>query len=91
MTPSGGVDFKTFIFPGVLAMTVLFTALFSAISIVGVIGRPLLYRAWIFLGLLEAVPVLGGFFFVLLRAGWNTGDQVSSGHPLITRTCRRRR
>ncbi len=31
---SGGVDFKTFMFPGILAMTVLFTALFSAISIV---------------------------------------------------------
>ena len=31
---SGGVNFKTFMFPGILAMTVLFTALFSAISIV---------------------------------------------------------
>jgi ABC-2 type transport system permease protein len=31
---SGAVDFKTFMFPGILAMTVLFTALFSAISIV---------------------------------------------------------
>ena len=31
---SGNVDFRTFMFPGVLAMTVLFTALFSAISIV---------------------------------------------------------
>jgi ABC-2 type transport system permease protein len=31
---SGGVDFRTFMFPGVIAMTVLFTALFSAISIV---------------------------------------------------------
>jgi ABC-2 type transport system permease protein len=31
---SGSVNFKTFMFPGVLAMTVLFTALFSAISIV---------------------------------------------------------
>jgi ABC-2 type transport system permease protein len=31
---SGGVDFRTFMFPGVLAMTVLFTALFSAISVV---------------------------------------------------------
>ena len=30
----GGVNFKTFMFPGILAMTVLFTALFSAISIV---------------------------------------------------------
>jgi ABC-2 type transport system permease protein len=29
-----GVDFKTFIYPGVLAMSVLFTALFSAASIV---------------------------------------------------------
>ena len=31
---SGGVNFKTFMFPGILAMTVLFTSLFSAISIV---------------------------------------------------------
>ena len=31
---SGNVDFRTFMFPGVLMMTVLFTALFSAISIV---------------------------------------------------------
>jgi ABC-2 type transport system permease protein len=31
---SGGVDYRTFMFPGVLAMTVLFTAIFSAISIV---------------------------------------------------------
>ena len=32
MTP--GVDFRTFIYPGVLAMSVLFTAIFSAASIV---------------------------------------------------------
>ena len=31
---SGGVNFKTFMFPGVVAMTVLFTAIFSAVSIV---------------------------------------------------------
>ena len=30
----GSADFRTFMFPGVLAMTVLFTAIFSAISIV---------------------------------------------------------
>lgn len=29
-----GVDFRTFMFPGVLAMTVLFTSIFSAVSIV---------------------------------------------------------
>ncbi len=34
MPSSPGVDFRTFMFPGVIAMTVLFTALFSAISIV---------------------------------------------------------
>jgi ABC-2 type transport system permease protein len=31
---AGRVDFRTFMFPGVLAMTVLFTAMFAAISIV---------------------------------------------------------
>jgi len=36
MMPSAGagIDFRTFMFPGVLAMTVLFTSIFSAISIV---------------------------------------------------------
>jgi ABC-2 type transport system permease protein len=31
---TGGVDLKTFIFPGILGMTVLFTAIFSAASLV---------------------------------------------------------
>ena len=48
----------------------------------GVIDRALLVRAWVFLGLIEAALVLGGFFFVLLRAGWSPGDDVSSGQPL---------
>ena len=48
----------------------------------GVIRRDLLFRAWVFLGLIESVLVLGGFFFVLLRAGWSPGDDVSSGHSL---------
>ena len=34
----------------------------------------MLTRAWLWLGLLEAVLVVGGFFFVLLRAGWSPGD-----------------
>jgi ABC-2 type transport system permease protein len=33
-TQTQGLDFRTFIFPGVIAMSVLFTAIFSAISIV---------------------------------------------------------
>ena len=31
---AGGADFRTFMFPGVVAMTVLFTAIFSSVSIV---------------------------------------------------------
>ena len=53
--------------------------------------RSMLYRAWIFLGLIEAALVLGGFFFVLLALGWSPGDDVSSGHPSTTPTCRRPR
>jgi calcium-translocating P-type ATPase len=48
----------------------------------GVIRRAMLFRAWVFLGLIEAGLVMGGFFFVLLRAGWRPGDEVATGHPL---------
>jgi calcium-translocating P-type ATPase len=48
----------------------------------GVIRGSLLFRAWVFLGAIEAALVLGGFFFVLLRAGWSPGDLVSGGHDL---------
>jgi calcium-translocating P-type ATPase len=40
----------------------------------GVIRRDMLVRAWVFLGGISAVLVLGGFFYVLLRAGWSPGD-----------------
>jgi calcium-translocating P-type ATPase len=48
----------------------------------GVIQKALLQRAWVFLGLIEAVLVLAGFFYVLLHAGWSPGDDVASGSPL---------
>ena len=48
----------------------------------GVITRAMLWRAWGFLGLISAALVLGGFFAVLLHAGWGPGDPVASGHPL---------
>jgi magnesium-transporting ATPase (P-type) len=48
----------------------------------GVVTRALLYRAWLFLGLLASVLVLAGFLFVLLRAGWSPGESTSSGTPL---------
>jgi len=48
----------------------------------GVIRPPMLTRAWLFLGLICAVLAMSGFFFVLLRAGWQPGDRVGHGHPL---------
>ena len=48
----------------------------------GVIRRSMLTRAWIFLGLIEAALVLGGFFYVLLDSSWSPGADVSSGSPL---------
>jgi len=48
----------------------------------GVIQAPMLYRAWVFLGLIEAALVLGGFFYVLWQAGWSAGADTSTGSPL---------
>ncbi len=48
----------------------------------GILTRAMLTRAWLWLGLLEAALVVGGFFFVLLRAGWSPGDATGAGAPL---------
>jgi calcium-translocating P-type ATPase len=48
----------------------------------GILTRAMLIRAWLWLGLLEAALVAGGFFFVLLRAGWSPGDATGAGSPL---------
>jgi magnesium-transporting ATPase (P-type) len=48
----------------------------------GVIRRSMLTRAWVFLGLIEAALVLGGYFFVLLRAGWTPNAAVGAGTAL---------
>jgi calcium-translocating P-type ATPase len=48
----------------------------------GVIRRAMLTRAWIFVGGIEAVLVMGGYFLVLTNAGWSSGDAVGSGDPL---------
>jgi calcium-translocating P-type ATPase len=47
-----------------------------------VIQPPMLLRAWLFLGLISAVLGMGGFFYVLLHAGWSPGDPTGAGHPL---------
>ena len=48
----------------------------------GVIRRAMLTRAWLFVGGIEAVLVMSGFFFVLLRAGWSPSDPVAVGDAL---------
>ena len=48
----------------------------------GIIKRAMLIRAWLWLGLLEAALVVGGFLFVLLDAGWSPGDATGEGAPL---------
>ena len=48
----------------------------------GVIQPPMLLRAWLFLGVMVAGLSLAGFFYVLDRAGWHTGDPVGAGTRL---------
>ncbi|WP_233608313.1 cation-translocating P-type ATPase [Nocardia stercoris] len=48
----------------------------------GVIRRPMLLRAWLFLGIMVAALELAGFFWVLHRAGWHPGAPVGPGAPL---------
>jgi magnesium-transporting ATPase (P-type) len=47
-----------------------------------VIQPPMLLRAWLFLGLISAVLQMGGFFYVLTKAGWSLGDPTGAGTPL---------
>jgi magnesium-transporting ATPase (P-type) len=47
-----------------------------------VVTPALLARAWGVLGLVSAALVRGGFFFVLVRAGWSPGEAVGRGAPL---------
>jgi len=48
----------------------------------GVIRPAMLVRAWLFLGLLSAGLVIGGYFFVLTRSGWHIGALIDAGSPL---------
>jgi calcium-translocating P-type ATPase len=48
----------------------------------GIITRPMLIRAWVFLGLISAALGMGAFFYVLTRAGWSPGEETGSGAPL---------
>lgn len=46
---------------------------------------PLLWRAYLFFGIIEAVFVMAGFFWVLHRGGWTWGMGLSSSDPLYLR------
>jgi magnesium-transporting ATPase (P-type) len=48
----------------------------------GIINRGILSRAWLWLGLIEAALVTGGFFLVLSDAGWSWGDPTGTSSPL---------
>jgi calcium-translocating P-type ATPase len=48
----------------------------------GVLQRFMLYRAWLRMGIVEALLALGGFFFTLVLAGWHPGDGTGPGSPL---------
>jgi calcium-translocating P-type ATPase len=48
----------------------------------GIIDGHMLTRAWLWLGLLEALLVTGGFFYVLGQAGWSPGADVDPGSAL---------
>ena len=47
-----------------------------------IITRPMLLRAWLFLGLIAAALSMAAYFYVLLRAGWSPNDPVAAGDPL---------
>jgi calcium-translocating P-type ATPase len=44
-----------------------------------VITKPMLLRAWLFLGVLLALLSLACFFIVLCASGWHPGDSVATG------------
>lgn len=39
----------------------------------GLVSKNILFRAYVFLGLIEAVLVMGGMFWVLINGGWHFG------------------
>ena len=47
-----------------------------------IINREILTRGWLWLGLVEAALVTGGFFWVLGGAGWSWGDPTGAGSAL---------
>jgi calcium-translocating P-type ATPase len=49
------------------------------------LDAPLLWRAYVWLGGIQAAAAMGAFFFALWRGGWSYGDALASGDPLYLR------
>lgn len=48
----------------------------------GVVDRPMLMRAWLFVGLISAALEMGAFFWMLDRHGWSLGAPTGAGSQL---------
>lgn len=48
----------------------------------GLLNRSVIIRGYVFLGLIEAVLVMSGYFWVLFSAGWSFGINLSFSDPL---------
>ncbi|MHB8793627.1 MAG: cation-translocating P-type ATPase [Thermoleophilia bacterium] len=46
------------------------------------VDKQMLFRAWVFLGLIEAVLVMGGYFWVLYSGGWHWGETLEADNTL---------
>ena len=57
----------------------------------GLIRRPMLIRAWLFLGLIVAILSRAGFFYVLTQAGWLSGARPARTPASTTPTSTRPR
>jgi calcium-translocating P-type ATPase len=49
------------------------------------LGWPLLMRAYLFLGVLEAIAAMAAFFYVLQGAGWQYGQTLARDNPIYLR------
>jgi sodium/potassium-transporting ATPase subunit alpha len=49
------------------------------------LNLPVAWRAYLFLGLIEAAAAMAAFFFVLLGGGWSYGQNLATDDPLYLR------
>ena len=49
----------------------------------GLIDRSVLFRGYVFLGLISTIGVLYAYFFVLYRSNWHWGGQLPTDSPLL--------